>query len=182
MALNASQLAILKADIAADPTLNSKPNNSDGNYDIAAAYNLAATPDYFVWSNSVAVDVIYDNIVWANLTPTDAPDTTQQWLNRAMMCQGKQFNLQTMLQGKSFFDAGRATFRAGLQDALTNVPSGAAGATVSAGWVPVKAAITRKATRIEKLFASGSGSTGTPSTLIVVGPISYQEVDSARNS
>lgn len=180
--LSTTQLQLLKADIAIDPVLLAKPANDDGAYDIATAYNQISVPDFYVWNNQVSVDVIYDNIVWANLTPTDVPDSTQLWLNRAMMCQAKQFNLQTMLQGKNFFDAGRATFRAGLQDALTNVPSALAGATVSAGWPAVKTAITRKATRVERLFASGSGTQATPASLIVIGPITYQDVQLARGS
>lgn len=180
--LSITQLQLLKADIAIDPVLLAFPANDDGAYAIASEYNKISVPDFYVWNNSVFVDTIYDNIVWANLTPTDAADTTQLWLNRAMMCQAKQFNLQTMLQGKNQIDAGRATFRAGLQDALTNVPSGAAGAVVSAGWVPVKTAITRKATRIERLFANGTGTTNTPATLVVIGPITYQDVQLARGS
>lgn len=183
--MTSAQLATLKADILADGTLNAFPNNSDGNTAIAAIYNAAASPNYFVWRTDVPVQDVYDQIAWANLTPTDAPDTTQQWLNRAMQCQGKQFNLQILVQGQSRINAGKLNVRAGLQDALTNVPSGVSGALVSAGWVNVRDnALARKATRVEKLFASGgTGATAqNAATMGFESPLSYQDVTDARNS
>jgi hypothetical protein len=51
---------------------------------------------------------------------------------------------------------------------LLNVPSGVGGATQDAGWLGagrVKATITRFATAAEKVFATGTGTTGTPGVL-----------------
>ena len=84
MSLTTAQLATLRADIAADGVLNAIPNTPDGAYAIADAYNLLAVPTFTVWCSTVATDDIFNAISWANLTPNDAPDTTQQWLNRAM--------------------------------------------------------------------------------------------------
>lgn len=180
-----AQLATLKADIIADGTLNSKPNNSDGSVAIAAIYNAVAAPDFFVWATSVPTDVVNDNITWANLTPIDAPDATLLWQNRAMVCQGKQFNLQTILQGRAYIDGSKVSVRAGLQDALTNLPSGVSGALLSANWVAVRTALSRKATRFEKLFANVSGGNGltaiNAATMVVEGPLGYQDIDTARN-
>jgi hypothetical protein len=186
MALTTAQLAALKAAILADNTLNTLPANSDGDFAIAAAFNLTATPTFTVWCNTVAADDIFNAVVWANLTPNDAPDTTQQWLNRAMACQAKQFNIQTMLAGRTTLFTGKSNIRAGLQDALTNVPSGTGGALVAAGWTAVRdGPLKRSARRIEALFADTSGGNGafaTPAALVFEGAISYQDVGSARSS
>src|SRR4051812_20994559 len=107
MNLTSAQLATLKADIQADPTLNAMPRTPDGYFDIAAAYNVV-TANFFVYRTNVPVQDIYDQIVWANLTPADAPDGTQLWLNRAMQCQGKQFNVQIILQGQTTINAAKA--------------------------------------------------------------------------
>jgi hypothetical protein len=189
MPLTVAQLAAVKADILADNALNALPNNSDGNSAIAAAYAQIVAPDFFVYRTNIPVADINDQIVWANLTPSDAPDTTQVWANRSLACQGKQFNLQLLLQGSQVtINGAKANVRAGLQDALTNVPSGTAGALKSAGWVPVRDnALARKARRIEKLLAdtSGGGTGGnasTAATMTFEGPIGYTDIEAARNS
>jgi len=184
MSLTTAQLATLRSDIAADGVLNAIQNTPDGAFAIADAYNLLAVPAFTVWCNTVATDDIFNAIAWANLTPNDAPDTTQQWLNRALACQGKQFNVQTMLSGRTQLFTGKANIRAGLQDALTNVPSGAGGALVAAGWVAVRdGPLKRSALRIEKLFADtagGNGAFATPAALVVEGKINYNDVLNAR--
>jgi hypothetical protein len=186
MILTPAQLQAIKADITANSDLNVFPNNSDGSSAIAALYNLPAVGPFFVWNTAVDVGLIYDAIVWANLTPNDLADTTQIWENRAMMCQLKQINLQIMLQGKATLNCSRANVRAGLNDALTAIPSGTNGAPRAAGWTAVQPVLARPATRLEKLFANtagGNGATATTAALMVVeGSIAYQDIDSARAS
>lgn len=68
MALTTAQLQALKANIAADATLNALPHNSDSAYAIARAYNLAASPDFYVWRSSVALTEIMGNgFDWARV-------------------------------------------------------------------------------------------------------------------
>lgn len=177
-----SQLSAIKADILADQSLSSFPNTSDGNFEIAKIYNAIAAPDFFVWQTAANVQTIFDNITWANYTPQDVPDNTATWTNRAIACQCKQINLQTMLTGRETINAAKTSIRAGLQDALTQLPSGASGATRAAGWVAVQAALQRKATRGEKVLSAGSGSSASPATMGFEGSISYQDIESARNS
>ena len=167
------------ADVAADGALNQLPHNSDSAFAIAAAYNQLASPAYYVWASYTSADAIMDAITWASLTPSDAADGTATFTNRALLCQAKQFNLSILLQGRDRVASGKLNVRQGLSDALQNVPAGASGALVDAGWAgagKVKAAITRQATRLEKLFATGSGTTATPSVLGYDGTIGYQEV------
>lgn len=185
MPLTAAQLTTLKNDINADPTLSAYPNNVDGNIAIAQAYNLLAAPDFFVYRTNAPVAEIFDQVTWANFTPADAPDTTVQWTNRSLACQGKQFNLQIITQGRETVNAAKTNIRAGLQDALTGLPSGTGGTTRTANWVGVRDnVLARKATRAEKLFASGGtgANAQNAATMGVEGDLQYTDVELARNS
>lgn len=189
--LTSAQLTALKADIAANPDLAAQPNSADGNFAVAALYNALQSPDFFVFRSNVPTAEIFDQVTWANYTPQDAPDTTVQWSNRSLACQGKQFNLQILLQGQSSFNAGRINIRAGLNDATTNLPSGASGASRSGGWTGILAILRRQATRAEKLFSVATtgvgtgtgalGATGNPGLLVFEGTVSPSDVENARN-
>jgi hypothetical protein len=204
MPLTNAQQAALKADIAANnsqltigtapPTaIKDLPNTGDINVEIANWYNGVASPDFNVFRSSVSMDDVYDQVVWANFTPQDVPDATALWTNRSLACQGKQFNVQIMLQGRTSFNATKINQRAGLNDATTNIPSGAAGASKSGGWAGILGILRRLANRIEKLFAiqtSGVGVTGgdalgattNPALMAFEGFITGNDVTAARNS
>ena len=164
MNLTTTQLETLKAAIIADTNLAAA----------RAAHSSQAIADYLnqtsattVWRTSVETSVLFDQIVWANLTPNDAPDGTLAWQCRSLACQGKQFNLQLIFASRDRIDPSKVNVRAGLQDALTNVPSGAGGAVVSAGWVNVRTAMQRNATNFENIFVVA----GSPASLVVEGVI-----------
>lgn len=185
MPLTAQQKTTLKAAIDADPVMSQIPATSDGAFAVAEILNAAASPAYSVWRPNTPANDIMDAITWASLTPNDAPDNTVLNTNRTLVCQAKQMNLQILLQGRDSVATGKTSVRGGLSDALTNVPSGASGALVDAGWLgagKVKAAITRTASFVEKLLATGSGTAANPSVLGYEGPISYQEVIEVRNA
>lgn len=193
MALTQAQETALKADILADGTLSPLTGTADGRLAIANAYNATAVPDYFVWATNVAVNDIFDNVTWANFTPADPADNTVTWSNRSLSCQGKQFNLQTILSGRTTLDASKTNIRAALNDATTGLPSGASGASRSGGWTSILPILSRKARRIEKLFAiddgAGIGNTVTdprgaqtnPDKLVYEGTISATDVQNAIN-
>lgn len=182
MALTPAQNATLKAAILADNTLNVFPNTNDGNNDLANALKAVASPDWYVWQTAVPINDINDTITWANFTPQDAPDGTQTWANRSLACQGKQFNLQTMLVGRTSLDASKANLRSGLQDCTTGLPSGASGATKSGGWANIQLILSRKANKLEKILSTGTGTQATPATMVLEGSITSDEVAAARNS
>lgn len=180
-----AQLATLKAAILADQTMAAKPLTSGGALEIAVLLNAAASPAYNVWRSVTPASNILDSITWANLTPADTADGTATFTNRALVCQAKQMNLQIILQGRDSVASGKLSVRGGLSDALQNVPAGAGGALVDAGWAgagKVKATMTRTASVIEKLFATGNGTTATPSTMGYEGPVSSEDVQQARES
>ena len=120
----------------------------------------------------------------ATFTQTDAVDGTATQTNRLLAVQTKQMNLQSMLQGRDTVNASKANVRAGLRDAVISLPTGAAGASLSAGGAggaTVLAALTRSATLGEKIPAGAPAQTG-PTTATLLqheGPILYQEVVAA---
>ena len=73
-------------------------------------------------------------------------------------------NLQKLTIGRETVYASKVNVRKGLQDAVTQLPAGTAGAYVSAGGaagVTVLTAMLRNATRAEKLLNTGTSTTGT---------------------
>lgn len=153
MALTPTQLAALKADIAADPILAAYPHNSDGAWAVAQAYNLAATPAFTVWKTSV---------------PTSACKTAMVWTEFIGRSVGERDAWQFMLANGTI-NAADVNVRQGIADIF----SGSQGATSRANLLAIAK---RGATRAEKLFASGTGSDATPATMTFEGSLTYQEV------
>lgn len=185
MSLTTAQLATLKADILANSDMNAQPAGNTGAYAIAALYNAASSTD--VWRTEAPVSAITDAIDWSKYTPVDAADGTAIFTNRLLVIQTKQMNLQSMIQGRTSVDASKANLRAGLRDAVIALPAGASGAAVAAGGTggaTVLAALVRKATRFEKLFAVTSAQTGTVTAnlLALEGNVSSDDVQTARES
>lgn len=173
-----AQLATLRTAILADPVLAAQPQTSDGDFAIAEAMNAASNPAYYVWHTAVPVDAIADAILWANFTPSDTPDGTTLWQNRSLACQGKQMNIQTMLIGRTVVNAARPQWRTGLQDALSQLPSGATGTLRNAGWAAVQLVLSRVARRVEVLYATGgAGTQASPATAVIDGAITPQDVE-----
>lgn len=176
MTLNTAQIATLRAAMLADPNLAA--GIAAGDYGVMAAY-LAQPSSFIVWRSTTPTRDVLDSVIWASMTPVDAPDGTQAWLNRTMMCQSKQLNLQILLQGTTSVRSDKSNIRSGLQDALTNVPSGASGARVAAGWSAVRLAMQRPATQFEAIFATGTGTQATPGSLVVEGTVDYYDITRA---
>lgn len=174
-----AQYTTLKSLADADQTASALI--AQGN-DIGLADWMNAPTSQYIWRQYTPADDVFDAIVWANLTPIDAPDGTALWTNRALLCQAKQINLQIMLQGKERIATAKATTRAGLSDALLNVPSGASGATQSAGWATVKSVISRIGTRAEMALATGAGTQGIPSVPSFDGTISAYDAQMIRTA
>lgn len=160
-----AQLATLKAHIDASGDLNAFPNDSDGAFGIAALLNQPASPAFYVWRTSVPIDEIMQNgFDWTrvdNLTVGKA--RIWDWMMRTAL-----------------LNPSRANVRAGVLAVF-----GTAGdlATRLATFTHCQ----RTATRIEKLFATGAGTTTTeqgvgPAVMAFEGNVSYQDVDVARNS
>ena len=171
--LTTAQQTALRSAIKADSNLTALLAARDIN---GICTYLQNDSSIVVYRSTTQASDIYDAVAWANLTPTDAPDGTQVWMDRALMCQCKQMNLQILIQGKDSLNTAKANIRAGLQDALTNIPSGVSGATASGGWGSVKTAISRLASKYEAVFATGTGTAASPSGLGIEGYPAVQDV------
>lgn len=183
--LTTAQLQALKADIFADPALSSIPDSPDKPYAVAAAYSAAPQSPVSAWRSDASVTAILDAIDFSKYTPNDAPDSTTTYLNRALLAQTKQMNLQLLTMGRETINTSRTTIRASLRDAVINVPTGAGGANTQPGGASgvnvLNACVRQTATRLENLFASTPVSTGTVSAavLAVEGSLSPDEAAAA---
>lgn len=159
--MTTAQLATLKAAILADPVLAAKPLNSDGAFDIAAAMNAPASPAFTVWKTNVSI-----NEVGKAFNGTELAGLTT----------GNQSRLQTLAQ---YLAGGVNPSNVGNRQFFDDVFSGAGGTNTRANLLVLWK---RLATRAEKLFATGTGSDAVPATLTFEGQLSYQDVETARNS
>lgn len=164
MALSPSQLAALKAAVLADPALASKPNNTDGNYDIAQALNLPASPAWVVWRTGVTrKEILQNGFDWTRLDNLSV---------------GK-----ARIWSDIFVDGSINPSKANVRTGIEAVWVGTAQdlAVRAAVYVHCKA----NATRAQKIFSSGIGSTATPATLddgvTEFFVLTYSDVEQARN-
>lgn len=186
-----AQLTTIAAHIRANTdqaVVSALANGADN--ELARLYNLPAAPAFALWRSDVPVDAIIDAITWASYTPNDKVSSTDTdpvlsrkigWL---LEIQTKQMNLQLMLQGRAALNCGRATLRAGLRDAVIQVPSGASGSATAPGGasgVTVLAVCTRNATVVEKVLAGAQETTGTVTANVIgfEGQITPDDVASA---
>jgi len=159
--LTTPQLATLHADILADPVLAAIPNTYDGAYDIAAAYNALAAPAFTVWKTAVSLKEVGEAMSSSEV---------------AGLTTGNTSRLQVMAQySGGTFNPSRVDTRAGFDDVFSGTGGTATRAALLALWK-------RHATRAEKLYATGTGTEGSPATLVVEGTLSYADVYAARNS
>ena len=169
--LTTAQLAALAAHINAstDPAVVAARQNGADN-ELARLYNLPASPTFPLWRSDASVDAIIDAVNWASYTPndkvsgTDTDPALSRKIGWMLEIQIKQMNLQIMLQGRSSLNCGRAALRAGLRDAVVQVPSGVGGAATSPGGASganVMNECTRNARLVEKVLAGAQETTGT---------------------
>lgn len=163
MALTPQQLQALKADIASDPALASKPMTSGAALEIAAAYNAAASPAFKVWRSSVSRTEIY------NKTSDDG--TTWSWTFYKSQSVVEQNAWTQMFMGDQA-DFSQANLRAGIAVIFTAASAVNAAHALAIG--------KRSATRAEKLFSTGAGSAGSPATMGFEGSITSEQVQQAR--
>jgi len=189
MALTTEQAAIFKTALFAETDVTLVEYRANGQTTLIRDwYNSSNTAGFIVWKQQTPVAEIQDCVIWANFTPAN-PVTSldaialQNTLNQLLACQGKQFNLQMLLSGSgmsSVVSTGKANIRVGLQDAASSIPSDINLGTRAGGWAAIKAAIQRPATRIEKLFATGTGTSANPGDIVVTG-LSEKDVILALN-
>lgn len=147
MNLTTEQKTTLKTDVLANGDTLALYN--DGNLaGLADLYNGVASPDFTVWRTAVTKSEIMNNgFVW---TSVDA------------LSVGKARIWDWMVDP---INPAKANIRQGLADAFGT------GTAMANGILPH---LKRKATRFEKLFATGTGSDVSPGTMTLEGAIGYE--------
>jgi len=176
-----AQLSNFKTAILSDPNLTTLVSTGQTG---AIAQYYQADSAFWVWRSSTPSSDIVDAVTWSNYTPSDAPDSTTLFLNRCEICAIKRDNMRAMLASERLL-TGKNSTRVNLQDALQNVPAGAGGALLDAGWIgagKVKATISRLANKLEALFATGTGTSANPGALVVEQVPGISDVDKALAS
>lgn len=147
-------LAILKADILADPAFVGQFAE-----DIANAYNRPAAPEWIVWKTAV--------------DPNEIMRNGMDWTQVDNQSVGK-WRIWETLTSLGSFDASRPNIRAGIDEAWKG----------TAPMLAVRATIythcKRVSTRGEKLLSTGTGTTATPATMRFEGTMTYQDVEAAQ--
>ena len=161
-----AQLQLLKAAIAADGTLSTLPNTPDNNDVIAQAFNALASPDFWCWRTNVSRSDIYNT--------TDDLAGSWNWTTYKNQGVAEQNAWTQMFMGDAA-DFSQANLRAGVSAIFT----GSAAATAQV--THILAVARRKARRIEKTLATGTGSIASPAVMGFEGIISYTDVAAARN-
>lgn len=180
MQLTTAQQQALKADIiaASDPAcqaLEADPTSSDLAVAVAALYNLNASPDYWVWRTSVAKHEL------VNTTSIDVDGTTPRnfiWIGNGFITRsaGEQAAWRELFNGTDSTNTSLSNVRQAFTDIFSGTGNAASNRTHLAN------VARRKASRIEKLLATGAGTAASPSTMGSEGPLSYPDVLEAMKS
>lgn len=171
MALTTAQLQALKTDINADASFNTLKTTPDGRNAIAAAYNAAASPDFWVWRTAVTENEL------VNTTSVDG--TTFNWTGAGFI--SRTVGEQTAWARLFGISGSVNPSLANVRQAFADILSGAT-APAPANRTHLLTIARRKATRLEKLFATGTGSTASPGTMGFEGSISYTDIEAALNA
>lgn len=190
-----AQLQTLKTAINGSGTWSAFPNNDDGNFALTAALNQSANPAFSVWRTDAPVADIIDSIDMSKYTPndtvagSDSGDTLHRKNGWLLTAQTKQMNLQLLLQGRDRLNCSKPNVRAGLRDAVMQLPTGAGGAMTApggTGGATVLSVCVRNALEAEKILATasqGSDTTGTVTARVLgyEGAVSPSDVQQSRS-
>ena len=166
MALTQDQLTRLRDDIAAHPVWGTVPQNGNNAYTIAEAYNLPATPDFWVYRTALGKREIYEETspegtVW-NWDTWMAQTATERdaWV--------EMFNTTVAVINPSLAQA---------RNGINTIFKGTTGPVV-AQRTHLNAMYRRLASAAEKLFVtSGAGTTSSPGLMGYEGDISMSDVE-----
>lgn len=160
MYLTPEQQATLKAFVEADPVLSAYPHNTDGAYEIARLLQANASPEFIVWRTSVTKDEIMQNGF--------------DWVRVDNLSVGKARIWDWLFDNQgNVFNPSKVNVRAGVDECWKGTAADLA--VRNAVYVHCK----RAANVLEKLFATGTGTTASPATMAVEGTIGYNELANA---
>lgn len=161
-ALSDAQLQTLRTDIlnSADADVIAARSTRNDN-ELARLYNLATT--FIVWKSSAATMDMAKVI---------------NYIAVAAMTTANTDRIQLFVRlNPSSFDPGRADIRQFFTDAFSGALNGEGANTRAA----LDAFYRRAATRVERLFATGTGTTVSPGTLVFEGQVTVNEISLVLN-
>lgn len=154
------QKTTLASAVAADHAFDDLTHNTDGAFAVAAAFNITASPYYYVWKSSVSQDEIMQNGF--------------DWTRVDNLSVGKSRIWEWMFSNQErVFNPSKANVRAGIDAVWVGTSADLAVRAV------VYTHCYRLATRAEKLFAAGTGTVASPATMGYEGQLSYNDVQEA---
>jgi len=156
-----AQLVILGAYLQAQPDLASQPFTPAGTTEIQRLLGLPASPvtTAVVWRTSVPLGAVVRAFDPNEFEALNGPNRERLQLLAGFLAEGVDPSSPNV---REFF---------------LEVFSGAGGATTRAALLVLWATI---ASRVERLYATGTGSPASPATLTYTGAVSYEDVDTAR--
>ena len=157
MSLTLAQRATLKADILVNPDALAAYELGDTQA-LADLYNAQAAPAYWVWRPDVSRADIYHG--------TGPDGTTWNWTTYKNQGVSEQNAFIQMFMG-DLVNFALANVRAGI---------GAIFGAVNAQTAHCLGVGRRLASRVERLFGVGTGSTASPAVMSVIGPLSAGDV------
>jgi hypothetical protein len=152
--LTPAQMQTLKTNIIADPILAAWPNNTDGAFEIAKAYNLQASPNFTLWKQSVTIVEIGRAMRSVDVAGLTTANSTR---------------LQVIAQySGNVFNPALTDTRAAFDDIFS-----------VAGAAPTRANLLA----LYKRFAVGTGTDASPATSALADGfvLTFQDVDEARH-
>jgi hypothetical protein len=166
--LSATQKTTLKTYI--DANLSTIPNTEAGAFEVAAALNVTASPDYWVTRSRVHKSEI------TNSTSVDA--TTFNWTGAGFITR----SVGERDAWRELFDTNGYTNPSlpNVKQAFIDIFSGAT-APAPANRTHIATVCRRKATIAEKVLATGTGTTASPGTMGAEGDVTWADVMNVRN-
>ena len=157
--LTLAQKQALKAHILADPVLAPKASGATTDLNgLKDAMNALASPTFTVWKSNTSI------------TETGKQFVGSEW---AGMTSANHTRLQTIAQWLSNgYNPSLADIRAMFDDVWSGAGGTGTRARLLAFWK-------RPALRIEKLFATGTGSDASPATLVIEGQVTLEDISLA---
>lgn len=195
------QLALIKAAILADPVLAAFPMDSNGHNAIKNALNTLTNPAVTGWRTNAPLADVLNALAWDKYTPAVLPPSIPgtatlndvcaqlRYVAQIMLINTKQFNLNTVVASSAgmggVLDFSKANVRAGIRDAVIQLPTGVNDNVVTAGGASgadVLTMGTRVMTRAESALKGAQVTTGTVAAFLFTwqGELTLDDVRDAR--
>ena len=162
--LTGAQLQTLATAIASDPLLNNLPHDSDGAALVVNNMNQAGSPVFWVWRTSVSKREMVGSV--------SVDGTTFTWAGNGFITRsaGELTAWQELFDTEGNVNPSLTNVRQAFTDIFSGTGNAASNRTHLA------ATGRRTASKFEKLYTTGTGTTASPGLLGVEGPVTVDNV------